>query len=73
MNVKKLKELLNKIPEDYHVAFEIVRNPEDDINCKNDIISYEDFDRKWEFLKSHCIGCYSLFAKEKILGLQIHY
>ena len=77
MNVKELKEILDKIPNDYTIAFEIVRNPEKDINCKDDILKTKDtiYDKGcvWEFLKSHCMGCYTTFKKQKVLGLQIHY
>lgn len=77
MNVKELKEILEEIPDDYAVAFEIVRNPEFEQNCIDDILTadYDDFYEmfEWKFLKSHCMGCYTLFIKEKVVGLQIHY
>ena len=76
MTVEDLKKLLEQIPNDYQVAFEIVRKPEEDCNCKDDIlISKDDMmgGLEWEFLKSHCMGCYTTFHKEKVLGLQIHY
>lgn len=73
MTVEELKQLLENVPNDYDVAFEIIRNPEND-----DILKTKDTDEihdefEWEFVKSHCMGCYTLFNKEKVLGLQIHY
>ncbi len=76
MIVEELKQLLENIPNDYEIAFEVIRNPEEDDNCKDDILIGKDsFDDGlgWEFVKSHCMGCYTLFNKEKVLGLQIHY
>lgn len=76
MKVKDLKTILEDIPEDYHIAFEIIRNPEEDINCKDDILEGKDSFNdglEWKFVKSHCMGCHTVFHKEKVLGLQIHY
>lgn len=77
MNVEELKKILEQIPNDYQIAFEVVRNPEDDDNCKDDILINKDNTvddgLRWEFIKSHCMGCYTVFNKEKVLGLQIHY
>ncbi len=75
MTVEELKQLLENIPNDYDVAFEVIRNPEADDNCKDDILISKDDEIHdgLEFVKSHCMGCYTLFNKEKVLGLQIHY
>lgn len=79
MKVKELLEVIERSKKDYPdflewtVALEQVENPEEDINCKDDIVSYKDLSGSWKFIKSHCLGCCSYFKGEKVFGIQIHY
>jgi len=78
----KVKDLLENIERskqsypdflDWDIALEHVDKPEEDINCKDDIITHIDNDIEWKFIKSHAMGCCSYFTKEKVFGIQIHF
>ena len=80
MKVKELLEVIQKGKNEYpdflewSVALEHVENPEEDVNCKDDIVKMKEFGGdEWIFIKSHCMGCCTYFIKEKIFGIQIHY
>lgn len=78
----KVNDLLNLIQDgckdypdflDWEIALEHVEKPTEDIDCKDDILIYKDFDGDWVFIKSHSMGCFTRFTNEKVLGLQVRY
>ena len=76
MKVKELAENIERNKKEYpdflewDIALEHVEKPEEDVNCKDDIIKNGE---GWAFIKSHCQGCCSFWTKRKIFGIQIHY
>jgi len=79
MKVKELLEGIERSKENYpdflewDIALEHVDKPEEDINCKDDIIISNQGGDEWKFIKSHAMGCCSFFTKQKVFGIQIHY
>lgn len=80
----KIKELLETIEQgklrysdflEWNVAVENFNDPEQDCNCKSDILYSHDecCGFSWKFVKSHSMGCCTYFIKEKVLGIQVHY
>ncbi len=48
-------------------------NPKECKNCQDNIVVSKQDSEVWKFIKSHCMGCCTMFPDKKILGLQIHY